>query len=301
MSHVIRLAAVLFIGLCLSATASGQELLRWKFEKGQALNVVVSQATLLETTAGSTPRRMSIDLTLEMSWSIDEVDAQQVATITQKFARLNAKLKVDGSESVEYDSAAKSQPIGAAQYFSAAGKLVGATLSLKMNDRGEILEVVPSDETAELLKGAVDSPALAALLSKEGLSDTLKQATLTLPEQPLEKDDTWTSASSAKLAIGQVAQKLTYTFQGPQEREGETLDAITVAAELTVKKTAGAKPSETALKEHQHAGTLFFDRAAGRFVESNIEQRLVTERPYRGTQVRVVATTTLKTTIQIAE
>ena len=167
---------------------------------------------------------------------------------------------------------------------------------MQMNARGEITSVSLSDEGKQKIGAALAGTTLAPLFTSDGLADTLKQTAAVLPEEPVNVDDSWRRETTATLALGAVRQKMTYTYRGPRDVEGKKLEAIDLASELVVAKPAADAERPITLKEQKHTGTLLFDAEAGRFVESQVEQKLVTESPYRGTQVRVSATTTLKTT-----
>jgi hypothetical protein len=280
---------------CTASAGRAETLLRWKFSEGQKLLVSIDQSTVLETTAGATPRKMSIDMQMELAWTVDAVDAQGMADITQSITRLKARLETAGAPAVEFDTAAEKQPTGTAEYFAAARKLVGVKLRMKLSPRGEIQDVAVADESKALLDAALAGTALAPLFSSAGLADTLKQTAAVLPEQALREGGTWQTTSAAKLALGDVRQRTTYTYRGPREVEGRMLEAIDVSSQLELAPPKPGAEHPVKLTEQKHEGTLLFDAAAGRFVESKVTQTLVTESPYRGTQVRVRATTGLTT------
>lgn len=293
--------ALLGVVVSTSAALQGDTLLRWKFSQGEKLHVVVQQKTALETTAGPKPRKMTVNTTMEMDWLVDSVDEQGTADMTQTITRLKMRMETLGAAPVEFDTASTEQPEGAARYFEAASRLVGLELNVVMNARGEIESVELSDEARKLLDDALAGTTLPSLFSSEGLQETLKQTAAVLPAQPVSPSDTWEVSSAAKLPLGSVRQQTTYTFEGPRERDGRMLDAIRLNSKLQL----GPPPSDEApaatIAEQEHTGTLWFDVEAGRFVSSDVDQRLVTESLYRGTKIRVSATTELSTTYQSAE
>jgi hypothetical protein len=296
------LTAALAMLCCASSAAAlrADTLLRWKFQQGQRLHVTVVQATKLVTTAGPKPREMKADTTMEMDLAVDSVADDGTAQMTQSITRVKMRMETLGAAPIEFDTASDQQPTGAARYFAAAARLVGLEYRVTMTARGEITSVMLSEEGQKLLDEALAGASLPALFSSEGLTQTLKQSATTLPEEPVNPGDTWETSSSSKLAIGAVKQQTTYTFAGSREHDGRMLDAIDLESKLQLTPPKDAEhPAE--IKEQQHTGTLWFDAEAGRFVESKVSQKLVTESPYRGAQVRVSADTTLTTTYRTAE
>jgi hypothetical protein len=275
--------------------ARAENLLRWKFAQGQKLSVTLEQKIDLDTTSGTKPRKIAIEMRMDMRWNVDAVDADGLAEISQTITRLKMHLEMAGTGPIDFDTDSTKPPQGAAEYFAAASKLIGLEIKTEINARGEIVSVAISDEDKQKIGAALAGTALAPLFSSAGLAETLKQTAAVLPEQAVNIDDTWQRESTAKLTVGQVRQQTTYTYRGPRDVDGQMLEAIELASQLEVVKPADAERPVT-LKEHEHTGTLLFDAAAGRFVEAKVVQKLVTESPYRGTQVRVSANTTLTTT-----
>jgi hypothetical protein len=293
------------LAVCLAAFCCtplhAEALLRWKFAEGQKLLVSVEQKTELETTAGTKPRKVLLEMLMDLQWLVEGVDAQGTADIRQTIVRLKSRMETGGAPAVEFDTASAEQPKGAAEYFAGARQLVGAQIQLKLTARGEIQAVTVSEETTKLIGEALAGTALAPLFSSAGLADTLKQSAAVLPEQALNEGNAWQIVSSAKLPAGAVQQRTTYTYRGVRDVDGQMLEAIELSSLLELGKPPADAKHPLTIKEQSHTGTLLFDAAAGRFVRSEVNQRLVTESPYRGTQVRVAAKTTLTTTYRPAE
>lgn len=295
----VALTALLLVLLAPSLRA--ETLLRWKFQQGQRLHVTVEQATRLETTAGPKPREMKVDTTMEMDWQVNAVDDGGTAEMTQTITRLKMRMETLGAAPVEFDTASEEQPTGTARYFIAASRVVGVELKVAMTARGEITSVSLSDDAKKLLDEALAGTSLPALFSSEGLTATLKQTATALPEEAVDLGDTWETSTSSKLPIGEVRQMTTYTYAGSRDHDGRMLDAIDLKSQLQLSPSPKDAENAAQIKEQEHTGTLWFDAEAGRFVESNVSQKLVTESPYRGTQVRVSATTSQTTTFRAGE
>ena len=266
------------------------ELLRWKLKAGETLLVDLAQKSELETNVANKPVKMKLDMGFGLKWQVESVDEAGTARIAQSFTRLRLKMELPKQDPVEYDSAAEGKPTGPAKDVAdAVGPLIGAKFFVSMNSRGEIVDVKLSDEAAKLL----ESPAAARwkdTFSKEGLTDLLRQSAAVLPEKPIAAGDTWTVPTTSKSPLGPLKLSHKYTYQGAEERGGKMLEKIAVETTFTLDEPKG-KPQ---LKEQKHSGLLFFDAEAGRFVETEINQELATESPYRDTVVKAKAVSTLR-------
>ncbi len=286
--------AALVAPLLASADARAQTLLRWKLQQGQKLRVEVTQKSDLETTVGTKPLKMSIGMTMEMDWTVDAVDEQGTAQLTQSFSRLAMKMDVPGTGAIQYDSAAPAPATGPAKDIAAAvAPLIGAPFVLKMNDRGEILEVKLSDAAAKAFEAAAADSRLKSVFSKEGISETLRQSSAVLPEKPVNKGESWNVVTQTASPLGLVKQTSTYTYEGPETRDDQPLEKIKVESTLTLDKQQDPSSPKVVLKDQQQSGTLHFDPAAGRFVDSEITQHLTTETPYRGMLIRTKASSSM--------
>jgi hypothetical protein len=290
-SSLVALAALLLA----AADARAQTLLRWKLQPGEKFRVEFSQKSDLETTVGTKPLKMSIDMTMDMNWSVDAVDQQGVAQLTQSFSRLAMKMDIPGTGAIQFDSAAPAPAAGPAKDIAAAvAPLIGAPFVLKMNDRGEILEVKLSDEATKAFEAAAADARLKSVFSKESISETLRQSSAVLPEKPVQMGESWNVVTQTASPLGLVKQASTYTYDGTESRDDRTLEKIKVESTLTLDKQQDPSSPKIVLKEQQQSGTLYFDPAAGRFVDSEITQKLTTETPYREMIIRTKASSTMQ-------
>jgi hypothetical protein len=96
-----------------------------------------------------------------------------------------------------------------------------------------------------------------------------------LPPQALTVGDTWELQDEVvNPALGKVQAKRIYTYEGPTDRNGKTLDKISVGLEIA----AGAATQQGSLTfklvGQDNQGALYFDRQAGRFVEGQTKMQL---------------------------
>ena len=125
-----------------------EALLRWKFVEGQQLRLQLTQSLASETTVSNKPVKMNVDLTLEMSWLVDALDADGNAIVAQTFRRVTTKLVVPMGGTIEFDSSATKKPVGEAKEIAALiMPLIGKKLTTTITPRGEVREINLPEET----------------------------------------------------------------------------------------------------------------------------------------------------------
>lgn len=295
--RLTMIAALVFniVSLCLPVAAS-ETLLRWKFTEGQRLQVTVDQHTATETTGAGKPTGIDITMQSRMIWTIDSVDADGTAQITQRFERFAVTMKSGAAEPIEYASDSEAKPTGSAADIAAAvSPVIGTDFTVTMTNRGAI-RAVKLSEAAEQAFAAVESPTLKQLFSAEGITQLLGQAAVELPEQPIAKDSTWTSTMTTPSPLGTLKQSRTYIFAAQEDIDGKPLERINITGQLEIEASEQA-PRKLKLINQELVGSMLFDSEAGRLASSQSTQKLTTERPYREFKIKVETTATTTTTI----
>jgi len=299
-SIVRRLAICVVAAFALLATArdatAAEKLLRWKFEPGQKLRVVCTQESRMETSVNNQPLDVQIDMGLEMLWSVESVEADHTATITQSFTRLSTKMQTKDGEPIEYDSASQAEPEGdAANIAKAVAPLLGAKFVVKMDDRGEIVDVALPDKLAQALQDAGMAPAGAE--GREVLEGVFRQSLPHLPALPVDIGTSWNGTHEAKALAGTMIVRTRYSYEGEEDREGATLEKIAAKSELEVKQSTNEEEVPLVLKDHEQTGTLYFDAQAGRLVSAETTQKMTTESGSTSPKTRVRSTARVSVTI----
>jgi hypothetical protein len=100
------------------------------------------------------------------------------------------------------------------------------------------------------------------------------------PADPVKPGDTWTRTEESDLGGGQtLTLEKEYTYVGSEQRDGRTMDKVTVKVLSTEYKMDPASPSpakvtESELEVTSSAGTYWYDREAGMFTERTDEVRM---------------------------
>lgn len=280
----------------LDRVAHGDTLLRWKFAKGEQLQVTVDQHTVTEATGAGKPAGIDITMQMRMLWTVDSVDASGTARITQRFERFAVTMKSGTAEPIEYASDSVAKPSGAAADIAAAiSPVIGADFTVTMTERGAIADVKLSD-AASAAFDAIDSPALKQIFSAEGISQLLRQTAVEFPEQAVMPQGNWSVALTTPSPLGMLKQNRTYTLTTQEAAGGNTVERMEITGQLVIEPNEQA-PSKLKLVDQELVGSMTFDASAGRLVSSQSKQRLTTERPYREFKIKVETTAETTSTI----
>jgi hypothetical protein len=266
--NVRRLAlGCVVLVLALGQPASSQVRLAWNLRQGdrfvQETTTVVKQVTRL----GGQEIRQEDQLTTRSLFTVKERAADGSVQLEQKLEALTATAK-DGSG-------------------AAAARLLrlmqGSVLTYTLTPEGRLARVEGYDELLRKVAGD-DAAALKVaqtLVSRETLSSAVEEAFRFLPREPVRPGKSWERSLSASLGpIGSVSGRQVYTYEGPQELEGQMLHAIRLEVELSYeppRADPGVLPLRVErgeLRVRRGQGKLWFDEQAGRLVRSEMQLQI---------------------------
>lgn len=272
---------LLVLSLSLLSTSSfAQTTLRWKFTPGQKLNQVMEQDMKMAMKFGDQPFKTTIKQTIDGVWEVKSVDDQGNAEVVQQFQRIRMKLGGVAGLGFDIDSDSDEAVEGIGGRLTPAIKAMAKSrFTVKMSPQGENKEVEVSPETVKAFKSLPGVGQAGNLFSKESLVTLVKQGSHTLPTDPVKKGDSWTTQTESPVPrLGKMVSDVTFTYAGPEQVDGKTLERIDleIALKLAPKEENAATPNIT-LKDQKSSGTLYFDNAAGRLSHSKIVQQMVLE------------------------
>lgn len=269
------------VGLILAtlvSDAQAQRVLRWKLKTGQAIDVSFVQDMDMESNVMGKSIKSSADMEMLMNWQVQRVAQDGSAELKQSIRRLKMSMQTPGSKPVSYDSASPTPPEGLAKSLAGSIQpLVGVEFVQKMTDRGEIVDVRLSQQSAERLQKSPESAQMQKLFSKDGLKSLLKQAATVLPDGPLKPGDQWTGSSVAESPVGRLVMNNTYTYRGVDNVKGRALDRIDVNVKVNFQDSQNKLGFKVAVKGQQNQGRMYFDATAGRFAETVLKQKMILE------------------------
>jgi hypothetical protein len=263
----------------LAQPTAAQKLLQWRFQAGESIQVSFTQDMTVQMTAMGQPMETSADMGMYMRWNVLSVAADGTADIHQSIDRLSMKMQTPGTDPIAYDSAQTEEPVGMAVMLAATvDPMVGVEFTQKMSPAGEILDVALTERAKQQLAAAPDGAQLKEVLSRDGLKALLSQAATVFPKTPVKPGDTWTGSSESQSPIGKLTTNMQYKYVGTETREGRPLERIDVKMTVGFPDEVKQPGMNIAIQNQQNSGSMYFDAAVGRFVETQLNQnmRLVT-------------------------
>jgi hypothetical protein len=284
---------ILCVWLLCAPALRAESTLRWKLTPGENLAVAVTQTTKSTVAYAGKSTATEIKLDMELLWRVLSAENGQIR-LEQTVRRLSVSLDAPPAGKVLYDSAKSEKPAGAAREIAAElAPLLAAKVEITMNDLGEVLEAKTAGEAA-----AAGTPPTSSLLTKEAVQQLLKQPLVVLSKEAVSMDKPWVRENDLATSLGAAKQVTTYKYVGPVEEEGHKLEKIAVETRLQPMLQAMPK---LLLKSHKQTGEVLFDAEAGRVFKATQDQTLVTERPYRETQIVVTLESKQQTTLTPAK
>lgn len=269
--------------------------------EGESFKLVYEHTTNQTTEVQGKSIEMKYEMGMEMDWVIDEVGADGVISLTQRFTRFRISMESTDVDPIVFDSNEADRTTGYAYDLSKTLKpLLNADINVQLSSRGEIMNVTIPIETMDAIREAPGSMDLRQLLTKEGISETLSGSLTVLPEEAIESGGQWRAARTSQITGGDLDQKQTYTYAGVEDVEGTPFHKIDVETELNFRQPEDAVKQSQRITEQTHSGQIWFDEETKMFAGSEFSSELTTETPYRDALIETVstATFTLKITAQ---
>ncbi len=267
------LAGLLVIAAVAVPPARGASL-RWKFQPGETLHYVMDQSAITSVKGGPQDIKTTTTQTIDMDWTVKEVGADGVASLTQTITRVRTKIE-SAFATFEYDSQAPKDPEGpvAAGLLPMLKALVGAQFSFRMTPQGELSDVKVPDSLIEALRKAGPAGG-AGMFTAEGMKNMVTESSLALPKDDLEAGKSWNRQTKVPMPpIGSMTIDKTYKFQGPDAAAGKDVVRIDLDTKIDVQPAADAK-IDVKVKSQEGKGSFYFDNAAGRVSDSKVSEKI---------------------------
>ncbi len=277
-SHRVLLTTFLFGLVVLCQPLYADKLLRWKLQPGQTLQLDFEQDMDMNTSLMGNKMRSSANMGMAIRWEVAEVSADGVAKINQSIQRLTMKMRSPGEQQVEFDTL---QPVAtegiAAHLATAINPLVGVGFVQHMTNRGEVVDVDLTEESARAMQESAAGEQLQQLFSQDGLQALLGQAATVLPHHPIKPGDHWTGTSDLNSPAGKLVMETTYTYVGTETQDGRPLERIDVEIDVDFGNGPNALGLDVEVSEQNNKGTIYFDEQLGQFASSDIVQEMTME------------------------
>ena len=249
------------------SAASAQELLAWRFTPGESLNYVVQQNMTMTMDVKGKQQTVEMNQTMDMQWKIADVDAASGdVNMAQTVERMRMTSEGGPIGSITYDSSSDADP--GTPYGRALAdvfrKLIRQEFGVHMKSTGKIDEVTVPEALVSSLK---QSGTTGNALDEATLKQLMTQSAITLPEKPVQQNDSWDSVQQVEMPFGTVSVKSRLTYQGTDPGTG--FAKIAMVPSITVTPKQGATV-DLSLTKTEGTGTLLFDAARGRIAKSDL-------------------------------
>lgn len=247
---------------------SGTTNLAWQLPVGRKIDVVMKQTMEMKQSLGEQELGTKMVSTSHMLWLVDKVDDKGIATVNSEIERMTVtmdspqgKFEIDTDSEEELDAAA-------AQFAKQITGLVGKKFSQQMDTQGKILSVDMPEEFS----------AGNPMMSKESLSQLIKNASPVFPDKPVAVGESWKQESTTAMPGGVGGMKIdsTYTYKGTEEIDGKKLDLIDIAMEMEFQAPEDSPMQfEIEITSQDTKGQMQFDSVNGHTHKIKIDQNMV--------------------------
>ena len=277
----------------LAVPAHAQVQLEWKFKDGDKfyLETVNSFKQSMKTLGKEL--RQDLDMDFVFSVAVQKVNSDKSAVLEEKVESVTVK-----------NAGGPAGEIAAEDKFNQ--QIKGATFRFTVTPRGEVTKFEGYDDLVKRLAGddPVNRKAVQAVLSEDYLKNAAADAFGLLPAGPVKEGSESSWGNDKKLEtplgpLGSFTTTRTYSYEGKDTVGGKPVDKITFTGKATYSppKSADAGPfpfqlTKGDLKVEDLSGTLFFDEAAGRLVQSTATMHV------KGSMTVLVSGNTLDSELQ---
>lgn len=264
------------LGCLLIGPTSAEAPLRWKLKPAEKLEILFSQNMDIEMSVLGNKVHSTVDMTVTMGWQVESITPEKVAKIRQRVQRVQMKMSTPPGIEASFDSDAQQELTGVAEEIAKGIRpMVGLEFIQEMSDRGEILSVELTPESAAALKKLPSAPQLEDSFSKDGLKSMFAQSAAVLPPQAIEKGFTWKGLAETKSPVGAMVINMDYVYQGPVTKDGKELQKIDTRVNVGMAAPAENSGMKIEIVEQEGSGEMYFDAVNGRFAQSDMTQLLV--------------------------
>ncbi len=193
------------------------------------------------------------------------IDSTQVTSITVK------KSDKDGVVLVERIESLKNKNLPGADKIMDA--LKGATITLTLNNKGEVTKIEGYDEFMKKLSADNEQTGkmLRSFMSEDTIKATASENFAFLPAKAVSKGDTWKRPQTIPLGpMGSLKGESTYTFKGAG-KDGEEISfdqSLEYAPPKEGDDSLLFKITKGEMKADKSSGTKTFDASKGRLVKT---------------------------------
>jgi uncharacterized protein DUF6263 len=245
-----------------------QTKLEWKFKEGDRFaqeSLVTVQQTM---TVGGQTNKQDFEHKLEAIFSVTKVNPDGSVELRMQLEKIKASNRGNPG------SPAASSQVRA---------LEDAVITLTLNAKREVTKFEGYEDLLKRVTNddATSAKAIREIVKEETLKQQAAEAFAFLPEKAVNKGDTWNRKLESSLGpLGTILTTHTYTYDGPEMKDGKTLHKISVSSTFSYAPPKSATPgfqfeiTKGELQTEKATGTILFDAEAGRLVSSQSNMKI---------------------------
>jgi len=287
------------VGYADQDVVSSKKILRWRFQPGTKFNVLITRSSHHDVKRDSNQINITMQSLIDAVYCVKSVDSGGTAQITLSYERVLMKTKSpNGNVHIDTAISDDNLPKNLATGVKALKEMVANfRVRFSVDNRGRILTVDTNVERFKSLEHIF--PGILKGMSKKGFRKTLKQMFPVLPETPLAVGDTWNDTLESNPAgfPGLQNTLIKYRYVGPSFYKNTKFDKITTEATFEWRKPPPGV--EVKIVSQESPGTIYFDSDAGRLVEFENFQRIISEYTIDGQITREKLAVTSKVEVNL--
>lgn len=295
-SYRYGLAVVLAAGV-LATQSQAADSLQWKFKEGDTAQYAMSVTNDMLADFGGAEFEILFKLIFDLSWKVNSVDADGVADLSQTIDRIQLHMSTPFTGEFGYDSNEDVTPEG--PIWERMGGPIEAMregeFKIKVGPNGDVREVtLPEALTTTLAEqaeaggggGGMAMLAGGGMFSENSIKQVVGQTIVTLPSGDVAPGTEWTKSFENKMGDTATERvEMTFRYEGDEDREGTKLSKIAATSETSLELNEEADLDLfMELTEQEGSGTILFDAASGRAVESKFSQKATIEGDFMGNE-----------------
>jgi hypothetical protein len=275
----------LALAAALAAPAAAQVKLEAKHKEGSAYTTEITSKVAQTMSIMGQDIETASEQIITSSAKVGQRRPDGNLPIDESIDAIRADVSLPGGITIAFDSAKPDEAPAEPPFntlVDAMKALVGASWTVVLDKDGKVAGVEGAEKVLD--KAQQISPEVAETMKGRFSAESLKRSTTEqyqrLPDVSVKPGDTWNRTEVTDLGAGQtLTLEKTYTYVGPEEKDGKKLEKITAkvnSLKYAQDPNAGGPAKVTAadLKIGENSETLHFDPEAGRFVETASTQKI---------------------------
>ncbi len=247
----------------------------WKFREGSELNVNMVQSTNIVMNISGQEIVSRTEATNAMTLSVESVDADGVATVSNMITRMVVDTEGQGA-SIKFDSDEEAAPEGAsAEFEKMLRPMIGHAMSQKMSPNGKVFDVTIPKEMLDGIKNA--NPMMGQMFSEKSLQEMATKGSMAFPEDinenlPQKVGTSWNAEEVMEMGPMKISTATEYVYKGVAELDQKPVHVI--EGDVTMEFLEGALGADITITEQDATIMFYFDGNAGRLVKSVLQQNV---------------------------